>query len=81
MGKPIIASNVTGCKEIVDDGKSGYLAEVKNIDDLVEKMEKFIKLSIDEKREMGKAGREKILKEFDEKIIIEIYRNKISSTI
>lgn len=44
-------------------------------------MEKFIKLSIDEKREMGKAGREKILKEFDEKIIIEIYRKKISATI
>lgn len=81
MGKPIIASNVTGCKEIVDDGKSGYLAEVKNIDDLVEKMERFIKLSIDEKREMGKAGREKILREFDEKIIIEIYRKKISATI
>ena len=30
---------------------------------------------------MGKAGREKILKEFDEKIIIEIYRKKISATI
>lgn len=77
MGKPIIASNVTGCKEIVEDGKSGYLVEVKSVDDLVEKMERFIKLSKLEKKEMGIRGREKILEEFDEKIIINIYREKI----
>lgn len=77
MGKPIIASNVTGCKEIVDDGKSGFLVEVKSVDDLVEKMERFINLSSEEKKEMGVFGREKILKEFDEKIIVGIYREKL----
>lgn len=78
MAKPIIASRVTGCKEIVEDGKSGYLVEVKNVDDLVEKLEKFIKLKPEEREIMGRAGREKILKEFDEKIIIDIYRKKIT---
>lgn len=77
MGKPIIASNVTGCKEIVEDGKTGYLAQVKNVDDLVDKMEKFINLNSEERENMGKLGREKILKEFDEKIIIDIYRKKL----
>lgn len=77
MGKPIIASNVTGCKEIVENNKTGYLVEVKNVDDLVEKMDKFINLSDEEREKMGKLGREKILKEFDEKIIIDIYRRKI----
>ena len=77
MGKPIIASNVTGCKEIVENNKTGYLVEIKNVDDLVEKMDKFINLSDEEREKMGKLGREKILKEFDEKIIIDIYRRKI----
>lgn len=77
MEIPLIASNVTGCKEIVDDGRNGYLVEVKNGKDLVEKMEKFLKLSQNEREKMGKYGREKMLKEFDEEIIIEIYRRKI----
>lgn len=77
MGKAIIASNVTGCKEIVDDNISGYLAQVKNVDELVEKMEKFISLTADERDKMGLLGREKVLREFDEKIIIDIYKEKI----
>lgn len=77
MGKPLIASNVTGCKEIIEDNKTGFLVKVKDIDDLSNKMKTFINLSNDEKENMGKLGREKILKEFDEKIIIEIYKNKI----
>lgn len=77
MGKPIIASNVTGCKEIVENNKTGYLVNVKDVDDLVEKMEKFISLSDTEREKMGRFGREKIVNEFDEKIIIDIYRKKL----
>ncbi len=77
MEKPIIATDVTGCKEIVDDNENGYLVEVKSSSDLVEKMKKFIQLPKDKREEMGKKGREKILKEFDEKIVIDIYRDKI----
>lgn len=81
MEKPIIASDVTGCKEIVDDGKNGYLVKVRSVDDLVEKMEEFIKLSRKEREKMGRFGRKKILKEFDEKIIIDIYKEKILNII
>ncbi|MGL5545044.1 MAG: glycosyltransferase family 4 protein [Cetobacterium sp.] len=77
MEKPIIASNVTGCKEIVDDGINGYLVNVKDSIDLADKIEKFIVLPLEKRNIMGKKGREKILKEFDEKIIIEIYRRKL----
>lgn len=79
MGKSIIASNVTGCKEIVENGKTGFLVEVKNIEDLVRNMEKFIALSKKEREDMGKLGREKVLKEFDEKIIVNIYREKLEN--
>ncbi|MGL5917891.1 MAG: glycosyltransferase family 4 protein [Cetobacterium sp.] len=77
MEKPIIATNVTGCKEIVENGKNGYLVKVKDSIDLSQKIEDFIKLSSEERKMMGRNGREKIIKEFDEKIIIDIYRRKI----
>lgn len=81
MERPLIASNVTGCKELIEDGKNGYLVQAKSVVDLVEKLEWFIKLSPIERDLMGKNGREKILKEFDEKIIIDIYRRKICSLV
>ncbi|WP_047383386.1 MULTISPECIES: glycosyltransferase family 4 protein [unclassified Cetobacterium] len=77
MEKPIIASNVTGCKEIVDDNVNGYLVKAKDSVDLANKIESFIKLSLEEKKTMGKKGREKIIRQFDEKIIIDIYRRKL----
>ena len=77
MEKPIIATNVTGCKEIVENNVTGYLVKVADSEDLAQGMRKFINLSAEERKAMGEAGREKILKEFDEKIIINIYREKI----
>lgn len=77
MEKPIIATNVTGCKEIVENNVTGYLVKVADSEDLAQGMRKFINLSVEERKAMGITGREKILKEFDEKIIINIYREKI----
>lgn len=79
MEKPIIATNVTGCKEIVENGVTGYLVKVADSNDLAQTMKKFIALSKEERECMGKAGREKILREFDEKIVIDIYRDKIQN--
>lgn len=76
MEKPLIASNVTGCREIVVDGVSGFLAEPKNSKDLTEKIEKFLKLSEAERKSFGKAGREHVINNFDEKIVIDIYKNR-----
>lgn len=76
MEKPLIASDVTGCKEIVIDGVSGFLAKVKDSNDLTSKIEKFINLSPEEKISFGKAGRKHIVDNFDEKIIIDIYKNR-----
>ena len=76
MEKPIITTRNPGCIEVVDDGLNGYLCEIKNVTDLAEKMEKFIHLPIDEKKRMGTEGRKKMLREFDEKIVIDIYKRK-----
>ncbi len=73
MEKPIIATNVVGCKEVVEDKKNGYLCRVKDFQDLADKMQMIINLTDEEKMIMGKVGREKIVKEFDEKIVINKY--------
>jgi glycosyltransferase involved in cell wall biosynthesis len=41
-GRPIITTNAPGCRETVVNGKNGYLIPVRNVDKLIEAMEKFI---------------------------------------
>lgn len=76
-GRPLIASNIPGCKEIIDEGKNGYKFNVKKIDDLVEKIEIFINKNYKNKIEMGLYGREKVKKEFDRQIVVDKYINII----
>lgn len=65
MGRPLITSNIYGCKETVADGISGYLAEKKSAEDLYRKIKQFVLLSPDQKREMGLASRRHIENGFD----------------
>lgn len=76
-GRPIIATNKSGCREIVDDGINGYLIEQQNSQDLIVKIEKFISLSYEEKKNMGLAGRKKVENEFDRHIVIDQYIKEI----
>lgn len=73
IGLPLIASNIPGCKEIIENGKNGYTFEVKNIEDLYNKILKFTNLSFEEKKEMGKYSRKKVENEFDRQIIVNKY--------
>ncbi len=81
MEKPAIASNVTGCKEIIDDNVTGFLCKVKDENDLAEKMEKMIELAPNQRCELGKKARQKIIKEFDKQIVIDAYIDAIKSSI
>lgn len=81
MKKPIIATDVVGCKEVVDDAINGYLCEVRNSQDLANKMEMMMNLSDDERKVMGQAGRDKIVKVFDEKIVINKYLDSIKEIL
>jgi glycosyltransferase involved in cell wall biosynthesis len=76
-GRPVIASNRSGCKEIIEDGKNGFLIEPKNIEDLINKIEVFINVPLIEKRQMGIYGRKKVVREFNRDIVINAYLNEI----
>lgn len=70
MGKPLISTDVVGCREVVDDGINGFLVPVHDSQALAAAMEKFIN-EVELCQRMGLAGRKKICAEFDERIVIQ----------
>jgi galacturonosyltransferase len=79
-GRPIITTDRSGCREVVDDGVNGYVVEQKNGQDLIEKIEMFLELDYEAKKQMGLAGREKVEKEFDRKIVVEAYVEEMNKS-
>lgn len=75
MQKPIITTNITGCKEVVKDGVNGMLVEAKNASSLAQAMLKMLDMTHDELIKMGQKGRELVLEKFDEKIILKEYED------
>ncbi len=81
MAKPIVTTDVPGCKDIVDDGINGFLCQAKDPLDLANAMIKMIELSDEERFTMGKNAREKVLKNFSEEIIIKKYQQAIKEVV
>lgn len=81
MGRPIITTDAVGCREVVDDGVNGFLCRVRNAADLAEKMERMLRLSQEARIEMGRRGREKAEREFDERIVIDRYLEVLSGLV
>lgn len=71
MGRPLITSNIHGCLEAVQDGRTGYLCKVKDANDLYRKMKKFISLTYEEKKEMGRRSHEFIVSMFDKRKVVD----------
>ena len=71
MGRPLITCNIHGCMEPVQDGKTGFLCEVKSAKSLQKQMEKFIQLPYEEKKKMGKLSHELVAGVFDKKKVVQ----------
>lgn len=76
-GRPVITTNVPGCKETVDDGETGYLVETKSADALIAGVERFLALPYNQKVAMGQNARKKVECEFDRQIVIDAYLKAI----
>lgn len=68
MGRPVITTNAPGCRETVVDGVNGFLTEVKNVKELVDKIEYFI-TNPEKCKEMGLAGYQIVKEKYDVRII------------
>lgn len=80
-GRPVIATNRPGCKETVDDGITGYIVPIKDEVAVVEAVEKFLCLSHEERKKMGLAGREKIVREFDRNLVVKTYVEEVKNIL
>ncbi len=81
MAIPIITTDVVGCRQVVDNGVTGLLCQVRDSSDLALKMEEMLNMTENDREYMGKLGREKMLKEFDESIVINEYMNTVNNII
>ncbi len=77
MGKPIVATDVPGCNNVVIDGKNGFLCKLKDPEDLAEKMRFMLDSDPEVRRQMGRESREFVVKNFDEAIVINKYFESI----
>ncbi len=77
MEKPVIATDVPGCREVVDNLVTGLLCRSQDPDDLCEKMEIMLNTDAEERIRMGRNAREKVIMEFDKKIVTDKYLNEI----
>ena len=72
-GRPLITTDRAGCRETVCDGVTGLLVKQKDADDLIRKVEIFMMMNFEKRRQMGLAGRKKVEQEFDRNIVINKY--------
>ncbi len=77
-GKPIIATDVPGCHQVVENNHNGLLCKLKDPQDLAENMIKMSQLDDEALVRFGLNGREKMEREFDESIVIAKYLDAIS---
>ena len=79
MGRIVIATDTVGCRDTVDDQKTGFLCPVKDAKTLADCMRKVIEMTPEERETMGKAGRQKVHNEFDENLVFEKYDQVLAS--
>lgn len=76
--RPIIATNVPGCNQVVDDKVNGFLCNLKDADDLADKMRLMAGLSEETLNQFGQNGRKKMETQYDESVVINKYLEALS---
>ena len=69
-GRPVITTDIPGCRESVENEYTGWLCEPKSVNSLYEKMKAFLETDISKREVMGKYARQKMVDEFDKKIVV-----------
>ena len=73
MGKPIITTNHTGCRETVDDGENGYLVPIRDAKALAGAIERMIRIGYHQRLIMSEKSRAKAVKQFDDTLVNDVY--------
>lgn len=79
-GRPIMATNIPGCQEGFEDGITGFGFPARDKEALLDVLRKFMKLSKEERAQMGKNARAKMEREFDRKQVVNAYMEEVVET-
>jgi glycosyltransferase involved in cell wall biosynthesis len=78
MGRPLVATDVPGCRDVVDDGVNGFLCEPNDPVSLAEAMERLGNLPEQQRASMGAASRRKVQEQFSEALVIRAYLDALA---
>ena len=81
MGRPLVATDVPGCRNVVAHGENGFLCRVRNASDLARWMEQIVEIGPDKRASFGEASRLKVEREFDQQIVIDTYLKTIAGQV
>lgn len=81
MARPVIASDVAGCRSVVDDGVTGFLCEALSGESLAAACLRCLELPREAQVTLGKAGRDKMEREFDQALVVAAYRQAIAEVL
>lgn len=81
MAKPLVAADAPGSRDLVEHGVNGFLCRVRDAGDLADQMQKMVELSDDDRERMGQAGRERVLREFDQTVVIQRYLEVVEAAL
>jgi glycosyltransferase involved in cell wall biosynthesis len=74
MQRPIIASDIAGCRELVIHGKTGWLCKPRCADSLLKQLENFVDTDLDTLNKMGQLARNLIVEKYSDQVIIRHYQ-------
>lgn len=77
-GKPLITTDVPGCRETVEHGRNGYLCQVRDAADLGAKLLQMAQLPPERLAAMGAASRELAEEKFDENLVLREYLSAVA---
>ncbi len=81
LARPIITTDIPGCRSVIDNNRNGFLIEPKNTDALVDAMERMIMTSDDQRQAMGIIGRQLVEEKFDQTIVFDIHKKILRELI
>lgn len=79
MGRPLIGTDVPGCRELVREGLTGILCKARNAQSLASAMEQFANTPYERRAEMGRNARTMAEREFDERFVVDAYLDEIAN--
>lgn len=79
LGRPVITTDIPGCREMVDRGQNGYLVPAKDGQALADAMKNYLEKSAEQKAAMGRASRRLAEERFDVGHVIHMYENIITA--